>query len=710
MRTAKCSECGMSVVVSGDQCVVEVDERAADEMRALLEGGVESLACTACGKAMDCEPTVVVWTDRATRIDLFEGGPWFDGQRATDVWPQLSDVAMTTHDSLTSLRSAIDKRCLGWLELLVEAVQQQGREGSHIWFDEHYESLGPEIYVAAFLAQNDVLSGDVEFECGEDGASLPLLDELVGWVQCSACLTMCDQWANQAFDGQRFQDRIDEIVFMGAVAETAPARFARAMDAIWREDLPMPLAVALEVTHSCLCVCARTANPRAEAYTRAMFDLEIFATEAGGKLPLLAHALRLDPKRLASTVDRDALEAAVHSHEGASRAGLVETARRMGYPEVAKSLVSHPVPDVLKALRTPGTLGTAFMIGPDQDKPIAVLEFTTKDRELQITNVLAESRAERDNEAHPDVFISYSSRDRVKADVLCAYLRRLGLTVFMDHHTAAGDLWTRQIPSALWSSGLVLVLWSRDSLRSQWVLREAEAALERNVLMQALLAPIEIPQPFADIQAARLEAWSNEAGHKELDRLADAIYDKLGRERPQVAPGVIEDAGRQFERAEIAEAVFDLCSANAWHTIAPATEESLAGVGSAYKRLSAALAPATDEVVHRLLERFNLARVLLLAAIAGIDRERLTTGISLPPPFEVTYKAGGTVVDCTQAWVSRAPFVEALRALTEGTTGGSERLAASGSDVVAMFGNLSVEVSKHPNDTQLIGRVTIRVV
>jgi hypothetical protein len=58
----------------------------------------------------------------------------------------------------------------------------------------------------------------------------------------------------------------------------------------------------------------------------------------------------------------------------------------------------------------------------------------------------------------------------------------------MDHHTAGGDPWTRSMPTHLYLSRLVLVLWSRDSLHSERVMKEAETALERGVLTQALLA------------------------------------------------------------------------------------------------------------------------------------------------------------------------------------------------------------------------------
>jgi hypothetical protein len=97
--------------------------------------------------------------------------------------------------------------------------------------------------------------------------------------------------------------------------------------------------------------------------------------------------------------------------------------------------------------------------------------------------------------------------------------------------------------------------------------------------------------------------------------LVKSLYKKLGRDGPQPA---LVGAVRQFQFAEVAEAVLDLCSANAWHAIAPPDQASLAPVRPAYARLKAALEPVTDTTLHELLNRFDLARVLLLTAIVTV--------------------------------------------------------------------------------------------
>src|SRR5687768_15807242 len=114
MRTARCVACDGSVSLSGDACVVEVDERSIDAMRALLGHEPEMPPCPSCGKPTGCKPTIVLWTHRRAGAEIVEGGPWSDGKQAIEVWPALANVELGRHDSFAGLRSMIVERCTGW--------------------------------------------------------------------------------------------------------------------------------------------------------------------------------------------------------------------------------------------------------------------------------------------------------------------------------------------------------------------------------------------------------------------------------------------------------------------------------------------------------------------------------------------------------------------------------------------------------------------
>jgi hypothetical protein len=72
----------------------------------------------------------------------------------------------------------------------------------------------------------------------------------------------------------------------------------------------------------------------------------------------------------------------------------------------------------------------------------------------------------------------------------------------------------------------VVVLWSRDSVTSEWVRIEAYEGQRRGILIPALLDDVteSIPLAFSLTQAASLVAWSgNAAGHSGFEELARAV-------------------------------------------------------------------------------------------------------------------------------------------------------------------------------------------
>src|SRR5262249_28374690 len=68
-------------------------------------------------------------------------------------------------------------------------------------------------------------------------------------------------------------------------------------------------------------------------------------------------------------------------------------------------------------------------------------------------------------------------------------------------------------------AGCVIVLWSPESIKSQWVKHEASQAIARGVYTPVRLEPMEIGSPFDRIQATDLFGWSGEPGDPGLLRL-----------------------------------------------------------------------------------------------------------------------------------------------------------------------------------------------
>ncbi len=79
------------------------------------------------------------------------------------------------------------------------------------------------------------------------------------------------------------------------------------------------------------------------------------------------------------------------------------------------------------------------------------------------------------------------------------------------------------IEDAINAARCVVVLWSEESIKSDWVKEEAAIALERGILVPAKIDPISPPLGFGRIQAADLTDWKVEASNLGFIALIDSI-------------------------------------------------------------------------------------------------------------------------------------------------------------------------------------------
>jgi sulfatase modifying factor 1 len=131
-----------------------------------------------------------------------------------------------------------------------------------------------------------------------------------------------------------------------------------------------------------------------------------------------------------------------------------------------------------------------------------------------------------------DIFISYASADRSRVMPLVDELRRRDWSVWWDRTIRPGKTWDQVIEAALDEARCVIVLWSRDSVKSDWVRTEAEEARKRGILVPALLDDVVIPLAFRRMHAARLVEWSNALPNAEFDELILAVTEVLSDGAP----------------------------------------------------------------------------------------------------------------------------------------------------------------------------------
>src|SRR3954451_3980083 len=122
-----------------------------------------------------------------------------------------------------------------------------------------------------------------------------------------------------------------------------------------------------------------------------------------------------------------------------------------------------------------------------------------------------------------DVCVSYARPDEPLAHRVAEALRGEGYGVWRDDELPAHRAYADVIEERLKSADAVVVLWSADAAKSQWVRAEADAARSAGNLIQASIDGIVPPMPFNQIQCADLKNWKGEPDHAGWRKLAASV-------------------------------------------------------------------------------------------------------------------------------------------------------------------------------------------
>jgi hypothetical protein len=118
---------------------------------------------------------------------------------------------------------------------------------------------------------------------------------------------------------------------------------------------------------------------------------------------------------------------------------------------------------------------------------------------------MTERQPTQEDAPEAEVFLSYSHEDREAAQQLAEALAQQGLVVWWDRTIRAGQDYENEIVRALHNSHCVIVIWTRQSVRSDWVKEEASYARTQGKLIPVLLDDAEIPVPFTLIETVKLK-------------------------------------------------------------------------------------------------------------------------------------------------------------------------------------------------------------
>ena len=136
-----------------------------------------------------------------------------------------------------------------------------------------------------------------------------------------------------------------------------------------------------------------------------------------------------------------------------------------------------------------------------------------------------------------DVFVSYARPTEPQAKVVAEALRSRGYAVWRDDELPAHRAYGEVIEERLRSAKAVVVIWSVDAIRSQWVRAEADVAREAGTLVQLSIDGVPPPMPFNQIQCADLYGWTGDLTAAGWLKVEGSVASLVGTRSPETSAG-----------------------------------------------------------------------------------------------------------------------------------------------------------------------------
>ena len=141
-----------------------------------------------------------------------------------------------------------------------------------------------------------------------------------------------------------------------------------------------------------------------------------------------------------------------------------------------------------------------------------------------------------------DIFLSYNEKDRDTVRRLAETLKSVGWSVWWDRHIPAGGTWRQLLERELAAMRCMIVVWSSNSVKSEWVCEEATEGRLQGCLMPVCIEAVKPPAGFREIQAADLVGWDGTATFIGMRTLIEDIQQRIGAPVDEAKPNVEEIA------------------------------------------------------------------------------------------------------------------------------------------------------------------------
>jgi hypothetical protein len=133
-----------------------------------------------------------------------------------------------------------------------------------------------------------------------------------------------------------------------------------------------------------------------------------------------------------------------------------------------------------------------------------------------------------------DIFLSYARKDLSRVKFLIDGLTAKGWTVWWDAHITPGNPFPDIIEQELSKAKCIVVVWSRNSVKSNWVKNEARIGMKRQALIPVMIDNVGLPIEFSHLEAANLKRWSSDTSDPEQNNFVTAVQGIIKRKRPQI--------------------------------------------------------------------------------------------------------------------------------------------------------------------------------
>ena len=292
------------------------------------------------------------------------------------------------------------------------------------------------------------------------------------------------------------------------------------------------------------------------------------------------------------------------------------------------------------------------------------------------------------------IFLSYTRADRKPALAVIAVLEGAGYQVWWDGLLEGGETYLPTTEAALADADLVVVLWSKIAVDSNWVRDEAGHGRDHSRLVPVSIDGTEAPLGFRQIQVIDLSKWHGNAGDAKAQALLRAVAAQAGR----VVTAPTAPASRLSRRVVLASGGAVLAAAAgaaAWKLdlfgSAGSIDNSVAVL--AFRNLSGSadqdyLSEGLAEELRAALSRNPALKVLAQASTAAASKGQLEPG-EIARRLKARYLLGGSV----RREGKRLRIAATLTDAATGFTSWSEQFDRELSDVFALQEDIAGQIA-----------------